>query len=79
MSLMQVLLFDYRKLDSERVTQVFCVFLFLAAMALLGAIVSEITDIVASATRSSKPLEERLEAYGSVKPRSSVYTLRGLD
>ena len=45
-------------------------FLFTMAMTLFGAIVSEINDIVASATRATKILEEKLESYALIKPRS---------
>ncbi len=49
--------------------QLYCVFIFTAASSIVGAIVSEVMDVVASVTRSSKFLEERLESYRSIKPR----------
>jgi hypothetical protein len=47
---------------------VFCVFLFLCAATLFGALVSELNEIVATATFASKELDENLEAYTAIKP-----------
>jgi hypothetical protein len=50
-------------------TQVFCVFLFVCAASLFGALVSEISEIVVSATHASKELDENLESYTAIKPK----------
>ncbi len=49
--------------------QVFCIFLFLSAASLFGALVSEMNDIVVSATNVTKELDENLESYTAIKPR----------
>jgi hypothetical protein len=48
--------------------QVFCVFLFLCAASLFGALVSQVNEIVATATYATKELDENMEAYSSIHP-----------
>ena len=57
-----------------RAVQVFCIFLFVCAASLFGALVSEISEIVVSATYASKELDENLESYTSIKPKCVIAT-----
>ncbi len=49
--------------------QVFCIFLFMCAATLFGALVSELNEIVATSTYATKELDEKLESYSYVKPK----------
>ena len=49
--------------------QVFCIFLFMSAASLFGALVSQVNEIVASATNALKELDENMEAYTAIHPR----------
>lgn len=56
----------YRLLSFE---QVYCIFLFLAAVSLFGTLISQINEIVVSHAEMSKELDSILEAYSAVQPR----------
>ena len=49
--------------------QVFCLFLFLAAVSLFGTIIAELNEIIHQLRIKSKGLDEILEAYLDICPR----------
>ena len=49
--------------------QVFCVFLFLCAATLFGALVSQLNEIVVTTTHATKELDYNLESYTYIKPK----------
>jgi hypothetical protein len=49
--------------------QVFCIFLFMSAASLFGALVSQVNEIVAAATNALKELDENMEAYTAIHPK----------
>ena len=51
----------------------FCIFLFMCSTTLFGALVSELNEIVVTATFASKELDDNLEAYSAIKPRRRPY------
>ncbi len=49
--------------------QVFCIFLFLAAVSLFGTIIAELNEILHQLRTKSKGLDKILEAYLDIYPR----------
>jgi hypothetical protein len=49
--------------------QIYCVFLFLAAVSLFGTLISQLNEIVAAQTNQTKELENTLASYLAIIPR----------
>ncbi len=49
--------------------QIYCVFLFLAAVSLFGTLISQLNEIVAAQTNQTKDLENTLASYLTINPR----------
>ena len=49
--------------------QIYCLFLFLFAASLFGAIIAEVNEIVVQFTMESKGLDRILESYLTIHPR----------
>ena len=53
-------------------SQIYCIFLFFCAVSLFGTIVAEVNEIVAHLNAQKKDLDEVLEPYLSINPRSQL-------
>ena len=49
--------------------QLFCVFLFLAAISLFGTIIAELNEVLMNLRARTKGLDKILEAYLAMNPR----------
>ncbi len=49
--------------------QIYCVFLFLAAVSLFGTLISQLNEILAAQTNQIKELENTLVSYITINPR----------
>ena len=51
-------------------TQIYCVFMFLTAASFFGILISQLNEIVSKQTVLTKELDESLESYLNIQPRS---------
>ncbi len=54
------------------VQQVFCVFLFLVAASFFATLISQLNEIVAAQTTTTKELDDNLASYLTVRPRWEI-------
>ena len=50
--------------------QIYCIFLFLGAASVFGTLISQVNEIVNQQTSMSQELDEVLEAYLAIEPKS---------